>query len=248
MKARSLIGILVVTVAIGVLGASPAFGWSNGDFGGGGYGTHDWVLQQANRIAGSEGWVDLAAALPMTDDPDNVLRDWNHHTYDVWGTYEGDAPDYIASLFATAVAQLREAGPTGDKTAASRTVGLLAHYYADINQPMHTDSSSAETTFVHLLYELKIDSYNKTPTQNQSWVVFDGIPITLEPRAASTAAATTAHGSYSQLVSTYSRYGYNTTVAGITKTQLNRAANGLADIIAHIQRAAWQEPARRSGA
>ncbi len=238
MKVRSLIGILVVTVAIGVLGASPAFGWGNGDFGGGGYGTHDWVLEQANRLAGlgaiGGGWVDLAAALPMTDDPDYVLRDWNHHTYDIWGTREGDAPDHIASLFATAVAQLQ----AGDKTGASRTVGLLAHYYADINQPMHTDSSTAESDFVHLRYELNIDGYNKTPTQNQSWVVFDGIPNTLDPRAASVAAATTAHGSYSRLVTTYARYGYNSTVAGITKAQLNRAANGLADIIVYIQRAA----------
>ena len=241
MKVRSLIGILVLTVAIGVLGASPAFAWSNGDFGGGGYGTHDWVLQQANRIAGSEGWVVLADALPMTDDPDNVLRDWNHHTYDIWGTVEGDAPDYIASLFAAAVAQLK----SGNTTAASKTVGLLAHYYADINQPMHSDSSSAETTFLHLRYELSIDGYNKTATQNQSWVVFDQIPPTLDVQAASIAAATTAHGSYSRLVTTYARYGYNSTVAGITKAQLNRAANGLADIIAHIQRAAEQGEAAK---
>ncbi len=234
MKVRSLIGILAVTVAMALLGATPAFGWSNGDFGGGGYGTHDWVLAQANRIAGNEGWVDLSAALPMTDDPDYVLRDWVHHTYDIWGAREGDAPDRIASLFDTAVTQLK----AQDRTGASRTVGLLAHYYADINQPMHTDSSSTETNSVHLRYELKVDTYNKTPTQNQSWVVFDGIPTTLEPRAASVAAATTAHGSYSRLVSTYSRYGYNSTVASITKSQLNRAANGLADIIAHVKRAA----------
>jgi len=56
---------LAVTTALALTPAVPAFAWSNGGQGSGpvgqmdGYGTHDWILDQGVRVAGSmaPGWT-----------------------------------------------------------------------------------------------------------------------------------------------------------------------------------------------
>lgn len=231
MKRRLVIGVAITLVAI-VLPAAPALGWANGEFQGG-YGAHDWVLDQANRLVvqgqGSS-WLLVNEARPMTDDPDYVYRDFVHHHYDVWGTPYGDADTYVAGLYT----KVRDYLTQNKLIDASRTFGLLAHYFADINQPMHTDASSAETDARHTLYELGVDSRTRSATTNQAWVVPDGLAYIADPRTTTVAAAEAAHVDYTTLVNTYARYGFNTTVLNITKARLNRAANDLADIIATL--------------
>ena len=77
-------------------GRHPANHLCPGDYGNG-FGTHDWVLYEANQLAESEGyfWLRTGAALRATDDPDTRLHDTYHHVYDVWGTTYGDAPDRV---------------------------------------------------------------------------------------------------------------------------------------------------------
>lgn len=234
MKVRLVITAAIVLVVL-LLSAAPAVAWGNGEFYRG-YGAHDWVLDQANRlIVGEQGssWLMLSEARPMTDDPDYIYRDFVHHHYDIWGDIYGDAPTWVADLYATAAEQLSR----GDAAGASRTVGLLAHYFADINQPMHTDASTKETDLRHSLYEMAVDSRTRSATTNQSWVIFDGLTVVADPAATTADAAVFAHQSYATLVNTYARYGFNTTVLNITKAQLNRGANDLADMIATLGRA-----------
>ena len=134
--------ILGAALSTALLTPHVALAWANGGDYGNGFGTHDWVLHEADRLAASRGydWLRLGSALRATDNPDTRLQDTYHHVYDVWGARYGDAPDRCQELFARAAAQLR----AGDAAAASRTFGLLSHYYADICNPTHTDSRDRE--------------------------------------------------------------------------------------------------------
>ena len=111
MRSRLVIITLLVCL-VALLLPAVALAWSNGDDHGNGFGTHDWVLQEADRLAAkqSAGWVKLSVALPKTDDPDTVFHDTYYHVYDVWGasTY-GDAPKKVSEYYGKALAA-RKAG------------------------------------------------------------------------------------------------------------------------------------------
>ncbi len=142
MRARLTIVILIACLAALLLPAA-ARAWSNGDDWGNGYGTHDWVLQEANRLAAKQGagWVRLKTALPHTDDPDTEFHDFWYHVYDVWGAdHYGDAPKKVMEYYGKA----RAARKAGNAAAADKYAGIMAHYYADICCPLHTDQSTAE--------------------------------------------------------------------------------------------------------
>jgi len=233
MRSRStFIAVLGCLAALLVL-PSAALAWSNGDDGGNGFGTHDWVLQEANRLAAKHnaGWVKLRVALPRTDDPDTVFHDTYYHVYDVWGasTY-GDAPKKVLECYRKALA----ARKAGDWAQASKFVGLMAHYYADICNPIHTDQIAAEDR-MHSNYETATQTYTDAVGENRGWIAYDGYKARTDVVAFTKTTATTGHKSYTALVKGYNSGGMNATVLSITKKAMNRAANGLADLIISIK-------------
>jgi len=187
------------------------------------------VAREANVVATASGytWLDVDVAQLATDDPDSQLHDFYHHVYDVWGSSYGDAPTRVAALYAQTVAELK----AGDRVAASRSFGLLSHYYSDINNPLHTDQVPQEKS-VHSSYELAAQTYTDAPGENAAWVVPDGIQLVSDPAEETRLAAANAHRSYQGLVGNYSQGGMNPAVVAITSASLNRAANDLADLIA----------------
>lgn len=216
-----------------------AAAWSNGGDGGDGFGTHDWILYEANRLAQKRGvhWLRLRTALRATDDPDTKLGDYYHHVYDVWGetwddTY-GDAPDRIQQLFARAARQLT----AGKHRGASITFGLLAHYYADICNPTHTDQSDAET-HMHARHEAATNRRTNERGEHRAWIRFNGIQVRAGARGPARRAAAYVHEYYGKLVRTYNADGWCTTTKAITKKGLSRAVNDLADLIVSVRRAA----------
>jgi len=223
----------------------PIAGWSNGTSGGDSFGTHDWVIREANVVAAASGytWLDVDVAQLASDDPDTQLHDTYHHVYDVWGSSYGDAPTRIAALYAETVAELR----TGDRVAASRSFGLLSHYYSDINNPLHTDQVPQEKS-VHSSYELAAQKYTDAPGENAAWVVPDGIQLVSDPAEETRLAAANAHRSYQGLVANYSQGRMNPAVVAITSSSLNRASNDLADLIASAGKAGGVVGAVASGA
>jgi hypothetical protein len=230
---RRWLAAMALVVALLALGATPAFGWANGPNYGNGFGTHDWVLYEANRLAAAHGysWVIWSVAQPMTDNPDTVLHDTWYHVYDIWGSsHWGDSPKKVAELYAQAVTQLK----AGHRTAASRTVGLLSHYFSDTCNPLHTDGSTAEDR-MHSDYEDAVDTRTTYKSENRGWIGFNGIQHRSSARSVTVAAATFAHGYYSTLVSDYNQSGYCSAVATITRRSLSRAVNDLADVIASIK-------------
>lgn len=231
MRRLGLVLALACFLSLTVTGA--ASGWSNGPSGANSFGTHDWVLQEANRLAASKncGWVKLRYALPKTDDPDTVLRDFYYHIYDIWGSKYGDAPKKIAAYYAKALKYRKQ----GNYRKASEMVGIMAHYYADICNPLHTDQCDAEEA-IHSDYELAAQEYTDSPGENSNWVRFDGYRRVRNVRAHAVSAAKVAHYSYRALVSAYATEGMNDAALRITRQSLNRAANGLADLIINLRK------------
>jgi hypothetical protein len=228
---RHRMGLLLALLLVRAL-SSPtvADAWSNGP-GGDGFGTHDWVLDEANRYAVSQGytWLDWPVAQKTTDDPDTRLRDTYHHVYDVWGSHYGDSPTRVAELYGQAVAELKR----GDRAAASRTFGLLSHYWSDTCSPLHTDQTPAEEG-MHSEYELDAQQRTDSTGENRAWIAFRGIRSVRDPAKLTRDVATAAHGDYGTLVGEYNNSGYDARVDRVTQTAMNRAVNGLADMIASV--------------
>jgi hypothetical protein len=211
-----------------------AAAWSNGGDSGDGFGTHDWLLLEASRQAAKQGagWVVLQVALPRTDDPDTRFHDFYYHVYDVWGdsTY-GDAPRKVAEYYRRALAARR----AGDWTAASRYAGIMAHYYADICNPLHTDQTAAEDR-MHSRYEDRVETLTDAVAEHRGWLSSDGYKAATSVAGSTRAAAAASHRYYGALVSHFNRAGMDSTVTSITRRSLNLAVNGLADLLVSIKK------------
>lgn len=224
IPARTLSAILCAAVVI--LGAAAARGWSNGVEGPNSYGTHDWILRKAISAAGDDAeWVRVRVALKATDDPDtkdgidHASGTW-WHVYDRWGDEYGGA-DEAARVWLRRMQRRLEAGR---ERAASKALGYLAHIVGDVAQPMHTDSSEKEDG-IHSSYESAVDE-----RLERYRFRYDGANAAKAgPRTR--ALARVAHKSYWALVDAYDANGYTKKVHRITKRQLNRAANALADLL-----------------
>lgn len=229
-------GLLLPVLLCALSAAVPerAAAWANGDHWGNGFGTHDWVLVEADRLArtAGPGWLDLKAALPRTDDPDTRLRDYYHHVYDIWGSHYGDAPRHIEMLYDRAVRQLK----AGKRRSASITFALLSHYYSDICNPLHTDQCKLEER-IHSSYEDAVETRTDRRGEHRAWVRPDKARVRMSAAAAARGAAKWAHRSYRTLVRAYARRGYSARVNTITRRCLSRAANDLADLLLSVRKA-----------
>lgn len=94
---------------------------------------------------------------------------------------------------------------------------------------MHTDSSPREER-VHPLYESAVDRR----VMDYSFH-YDG-QDTVKPRARTIRLARGAHVYYFDLVRAYDAHSYNDKVDRITRRQLNRAANAIADLLTSLGR------------
>lgn len=230
--ARRLVCLVLVAACLGAL-QTPAVGWSNGRAGPDSFGTHDWILDRAAKAVADEiPWLRLRVALRAADDPD--VRDgidhasgtwW--HVWDEWGATYGGAPE-AARVWAQRAARRHAAGRD---RAASRAVGILAHIVGDVAQPMHTDSSDREDG-VHSSYEVAVDGRSERGDGIYAFS-FDGLDPA-RPYARTVAVARQAHLAYRDLVRIYDSSGYTRRVHRITKRQLGRAANALADLLARL--------------
>ena len=149
---------------------TPVAAWSNrGD----GYGTHDWILDQALRLLDARGishdWVNRTVALQATDDPDTVEKAADEtrkieHVYTAEGR-RGGAIDRITEHYAK-ILHLYEAGK--DRR-ASYNLGMLAHFWGDIAMPYHTNRAALEAPDEHAVYELLVNDLTRAPTDMPAW-------------------------------------------------------------------------------
>jgi len=234
MSRRRLLVMLLVLAGLCLAAPSNALAWGSGGGSAAGPGTHQWILAHANAFARAQGtaWVDMSVAASATLEPDSDPASSTDHDYDRWGAPFGTANSRVATLFAEAVAEYR----SGDRAAASRSVGLLAHYYADVCDPLHTDDSAAEHAMSGS-FERGVDWLLAGPS-DAGWANYDGYQRITDPNAATVSAAGKAHASYSNLVSAYSAEGFDSRVSAIAMAGVDRATNGVADMIMSIQQAA----------
>ncbi|HOT27462.1 MAG TPA: helix-hairpin-helix domain-containing protein [Candidatus Ozemobacteraceae bacterium] len=90
-------------------------------------------------------------------DPDTFIKDFMNHVYHVNSRMGHDSAARIGALFNQAVQQLKERGPGPE---AAYTMGLIAHYVADLNQPLHTAGSEADVaeSDYHARFEKDVQS------------------------------------------------------------------------------------------
>lgn len=224
--------VLVAAISCCILAAATphsALAWSNGTDGCNSFGTHDVILAAALAFS-DETWVVRRAAMRATDDPDCVdgidhaSGSW-WHVYDRWGDEWGGADEAARVWFGRMQTRL----DAGNERGASRALGILAHIVGDVAQPMHTDSRDREDR-IHPSYEDAVDrrvlDYGFVSNEREA----------AEPGPRVRRLARNAHESYFTLIRAYDAHGYNDTAHRITKSQLNRAANALADLLSSLDR------------
>lgn len=227
-RIKTIIALIFALVLLAI--PSQALAWENGGDDGNGYGTHDWVLEQAMGLSG-ESWVVRDTALLATDDPDKVFpaTDLPNHHYNVTGS--NGAAQSVADYYYLAVLAYQR----GDYEEASYDLGILSHYYSDICVPFHT-YYEVENDDIHLPYEWEVGSYHRSPTDAAGWVTPRSRVAVTDVRQLVIDTAAQTRSTYATFVPAYRAYGFNSTVQTITKANLSRAANGLADMIRSIAR------------
>jgi len=239
---------IIVALALAVLlGTSPgvALAWCNGPTKNGqvgsGYGTHDWILDQAIKQAGPDGaWVLRRTALLATDDPDSAKWPAATQHYNETGSCRG-APQTVSDLYHKAIVAYR----AGDMVAASRFLGQLAHCYSDVMQPFHASSASNGYKSLHIRYEWAVDDRQNTSTKSLSWLTRRPIATVTDIRTKTIDAALYSRSCFPSLLSSYkaSRSVSGGTPLRITKRVMSRAVNDLADIVASIPTGAGEAEA-----
>ncbi len=125
------------------------------------YHSHRKLTADAVRLM-PEGFRDQfsgqkASFLKGSTDPDTLIKDFTNHVYHTDGSMV-DGLYRIQDIFKTAVELIRS-NAEPDKIAYM--LGLMSHYIADLNQPLHTagsDRNPDESEF-HTRYERDLNSY-----------------------------------------------------------------------------------------
>ncbi len=221
---------LLLTVPVGAWSNGPAAGGVTGN----GYGTHDWILDQAFKTFSGHvpSWVEKSTALLATDDPDTLFWRTNEHVYMEDG-YGRGAVDRVTEYYARVMSEHK----AGDDHQASIDLGRLAHYYADLFVPFHTAYAAVSQTTAHSKYELLVDSRNRTSTSAPEWQTKDRSPeVVPDIRAKAIAAAAYSRKFFPELLSEFKKNEsvLNTRVSQLTGYVLTAASRGLGDIIHSI--------------
>jgi hypothetical protein len=231
--AAALVGLVLIPGA-----QPPARAWLNGlPQKPNSFGTHDWVVLKAvQAVRPKARWVRLRIALRATDDPDSIrgIPYASDHKWHNWGPYRGTtgrAPKAVRIWYRRTVHHLEQ----GRRRKASRALGIMSHLLSDIAQPMHTAETKKERS-EHLKYEGKVDARCEGSPSNCIYRFrYDG-PDPARPRKRTLREVRRAKPYYSDLIDEVAEHGYNSDIHRITRRQLSRAANAIADLIIRMRR------------
>lgn len=138
-----------------VLSSNSVSGWS--------YHTHRRLTADAIRLMPedfrSQFVGQKASFLKGATDPDTLIKDFTNHVYHSDGSMV-DGLYRIKDLFQSAVEMVRTGAEPG-KTAY--ILGLMSHYVADLNQPLHTAGSerNPDESEFHIRYERDLNPHLK---------------------------------------------------------------------------------------
>lgn len=238
---RKAILLATLTSAILAMSVTSAFAWNNGR-NGDGRAMHDWILEEAIKLAGEDAsWIDTETARLATDDPDTLgTSSYNHVFKNVGGAQGG--PQQAAEEHI----RLLDAYQAGDYLEASRLLGVMSHYYSDVNQPFHTYyypvGSTRKTGYdgrltvreIHMDYERA--AWTGVKTYGEEMLSPRARRPVTDVRSMAVSSARYARRRYQPLLASFAASG---TIDGdipktITRQVLSRAVNDLADIIAAV--------------
>jgi hypothetical protein len=231
---RGLTATIFAALLVFVAAIPAALAWNNGS-GGNGYGTHDWILDQAIRLAGPDAsWVDTTTALRATDDPDHDAERITHYFLEKT-VYRG-APQRVSDLYYAAAT----ACAAGDRVEASRLLGLLSHCYSDPLNPFHSAHAAFSNASYHAPYEAAVEALTDRPGLNADWITAAARKPITDVRVKLIVAARFSRARFPRLIkaleSTKVIDATRSTVHTVTIEVMSRAANDLADIIGGIAR------------
>lgn len=237
---RSARAAVAAIIAGGLLlgSASPAPAWIGAETG---YQTHDWFIDQAYRLVGTDAsWFDLDVAREATDDPDNADDHGVDHVYRDQGI-RGAAIQRIVDQYDLAA----DAYAAGRYTDASRHIGLLSHYYTDILQPYHSHYDGIGKTSQHSEYEHMVLAVTRDANDRPDWGRTGHTPVTISNiRSEAIAASAFARSKFTALHPLISASGttFTPAIEAITEPLMRRGVNDLADIIRSVKRGAGRAP------
>jgi hypothetical protein len=232
---------VMASLATALVAPASTLGWANN---GDGYGTHDWLIDQAVKVLDgrADGWFDAALARLHSDDPDKERdRSLNEHVYRGEGR-NGGGVDRIAYHYDLAQAAYQ----AGNYDEASMQIGLMGHYVADLAEPYHTaiqgiplgDSAQAYEQLVAPLHT----SAGSTPGWSSGRRTVSEI-ANVRLTAAGTAAYSRQFWKELHERLTSNGFRLSSRVSEITGLVFKRAANDLADMIWSISRGVGAQPA-----
>ncbi len=157
--------------------------------------------------------------------PDLIIRDWSNHEWNIHRAPGDttDAPTRIEQLFQDILHDLGQETP--DIAKAADNLGLLSHYLADINQPMHTDDYANDNAWIHLTYEM--DGYD-----HEEELSFSSCGVRLRSDIYNDVlnSARQANLYYQTIIDAYAKGdGYND-VRQITRLNYQRAVSDIVDV------------------
>jgi hypothetical protein len=253
IRSRRRLSALILAVAAIAAAVTPAIAWSNGPskdgVTGNGYGTHDWIVDQAIRTFSGHlpSWFEAGTARLASDDPDTLYWRTNEHVYVAPTTavpwpYGRGAVHQIVELYDRAIYHVR----VGNGHEASIDIGRLSHFYGDLAQPFHTNYAAKGKDGTHAAYERLVDSVTKSKDAMKDWQTADRSPGDVSNiRTKAIAMAAYSRGYFSELYAELSKDTsvLNTRVKAITGYVMKKASRELGDIIHSIDRKAGNAPA-----
>lgn len=232
---------MVALIAAALLAPASALGWANN---GDGYGTHDWVIDQAVKVLDGRaaGWFDSGLARLHSDDPDKERdRSLNEHVYRGEGRVGGGV-DRIAYHYDLAQA----AHEAGDYDEASIQIGLMGHYVGDLAEPYHTAIEGIPLGDSAHSYEQLVAPLHRSASSTPAWSSSRRTVSRIE-NIRLTAAGTAAYSRqfWGELHNRLTNNGFTLSnrVSEITGLVFKRAANDLADMIWSISQGVGAQPA-----
>ncbi len=240
-RRRSIALLFALATALAVV--APVGAWSNGPDNGNGYGTHDWIIDQALKTFNGKvpAWFDPAAAKLASDDPDTLSWRTNEHVYMESG-YGRGAVHLVVEYYDKAVTHLR----MGDTKRASQDIGLLSHFYADVLNPFHAAYAAVGKDGPHAKFELLVDSRTKSASSMPEWQTKDRSPENVTNiRTKAIASAAYARGKYAELYKEFTKNQstLSTRARQLTGYVLTRASRELGDIINSVGKGIGNSPA-----
>lgn len=169
--------------------------------------------------------------LPYTQDiydgavaPDLYLQDWQNHDLNIHGAENEKkaAVRRIIELYDSIRNNL--ADPAISLSLIAYDMGLLSHYLADLNQPLHTDELSEEMLF-HNAFESDVFYW-----QDQFVFMDKGSRFHFDPAQIAIESAERANRFYSPISLSYlEKGGFNNSV-GITRVSLQNTIDTIRDV------------------